>query len=55
MGWGGLDAASLLKTALILHEVYGSYDLAQHALEHHDRRTGSGLQMRYLERLSGRG
>ena len=55
MGWDRLEAASLLKAALILHEVYGSYDLAQHALEHHDRQTGAALQMRYLERLFGRG
>ncbi|MEA2708508.1 MAG: hypothetical protein QOF78_1109 [Phycisphaerales bacterium] len=36
-----LPPAKLLKLATILHDVYGSYDVALHALAAHDRVTGN--------------
>lgn len=39
----------LLRLALILHEVYGSYDLCALALKHCDERLGAA----YIERLTG--
>ncbi len=41
----------LLKLAAILHENYGSFDLAAVALEAHDRMAGSRLHPRYVEAL----
>jgi FkbM family methyltransferase len=41
----------LLKTAMILHEVYFSYDVAVHFLREHDRRTGTELARRYTEQV----
>lgn len=46
-----LDAAALLKTAVILHENYGSTDLAALALAAHDRKAGAALTDHYLELL----
>jgi FkbM family methyltransferase len=46
-----LPAESLLKLAVILHENYGSTDLAAVALAAHDRQAGSSLIDRYLELL----
>jgi len=43
----------LLKLAVLLHAVYGSYDLAAVALRHHDQATGSTLEQPYLEALVG--
>ena len=54
MAFADLAPQSLLKLAAILHENYHSFDLAALALEAHDRKTGSSLQMAYLNRLSGR-
>jgi FkbM family methyltransferase len=42
----------LLKLAIILHEVYASFDLAALALQHHDIQTGKGLWKTYLNRLA---
>jgi FkbM family methyltransferase len=42
----------LLKLAIILHEVYGSFDLAALALRHHDVQTGMNLWEKYLGRLT---
>jgi tetratricopeptide (TPR) repeat protein len=39
----------LLKAAVILHEVYYSYDLALHFLKEHDRRSSGRLAPRYSE------
>lgn len=56
MRWLELSATQLLKLAVILHEVYGSYDLAAHALEHHDAKVGGGtLWRRYVDGLTGAG
>lgn len=46
-------AEKLLKTAIILHEVYRSYDLANLALQSHDRLTGSHYAPAYLAKLTG--
>lgn len=43
---------SLLKLACILHEIYGSFDLAAVALEAYDRQTGAQLNKAYLEQLT---
>jgi FkbM family methyltransferase len=51
MAFDQLAPLSLLKLAVILHESYGSFDLAALALEEHDRQTGSSLQPTYIKRL----
>lgn len=43
----------LLKLAIILHEVYSSWDLAALALQHHDAQTGKDLWKTYVNRLTG--
>ena len=47
-----LSAEKLLRLAVILHEVYGSSDLAMQALIAYDRQCSSGLAPAYLQRLS---
>jgi FkbM family methyltransferase len=51
MTFDRLSAEQLLKLAIILHEVYGSWDLAALALRAHEGKTGKGLWQAYLERL----
>ncbi|MGN6134245.1 MAG: FkbM family methyltransferase [Aureliella sp.] len=46
-----LPRESLLKIALVLHELYGSYDMSALALGHIDAREGTQLQTTYLRRL----
>ncbi len=46
-----LSAPQLLKLAAILHENYGSHDLAAAALQAHDRQTGDDRHPRYAQRL----
>jgi FkbM family methyltransferase len=53
MKLGELPAAALLKLATILHENYGSCDLAAVVLDAHDRKAGTDLSERYLELLFG--
>ena len=48
---GELPAAALLKLAVILHENYGSCDLAAVVLDAHDRKAATSLTDRYLECL----
>ena len=48
-----LTAAMLLKLAVILHENYGSIDLAAVVLEAHDRKAGSSLADSYFQCLFG--
>lgn len=48
-----LTPAQLLKIALIMHDLYGSFDLCALALEHVDRQTHSERQITYLDRLTG--
>ena len=51
MTFDRLPPAQLLKLAAILHENYGSHDLAAVALQAHDRNSGGDLHARYLRRL----
>ncbi len=46
-----LPADKLLKTAVMLHEAFGSPDLANVALMAYDRKTGSTLSDRYLRQV----
>lgn len=48
-----LEPARLLKTARILHDVYGSFDLAQLALASMDKKDGTQRQQSYINRLIG--
>lgn len=43
-----LDSAQLLKLALVMHDVYRSFDVALRALLTHDRRENTGYVQRYL-------
>ncbi len=47
-----LDERDLHKTALILHDIYGSYDLALRALMASDAKTGGKLAETYLAKLN---
>jgi len=53
MNFKELQPPELLKLALILHDMYGSVDLAQLALRHIDLQTGSNRQSTYIKRLTG--
>ena len=50
----GMSEDQLLALATILHDCYGSYDVAAHLLAEHDRRTAGDRAARYLAGLSGR-
>lgn len=50
---GRLPAEKLLKLAVVMHEVYGSYDLTALALKHFDAETEGGLWPAYVRRLTG--
>jgi FkbM family methyltransferase len=52
MTFDRVPAEKLLKLAVILHEVYASFDLAALALQHHDIQTGKNLWKIYLSRLT---
>lgn len=54
MRFSEMEPEELLKLAAIVHEVYGSVDLAALALQHHDARvagSGGGLWKAYMSRL----
>jgi len=53
MDFKELQPPELLKLAHILHDIYGSVDLAQLALYHIDLQTGSNRQSTYIQRLTG--
>lgn len=53
MDFRNLAPQQLLKLARILHELYGSYDLAQFALQHFDTQTGEARQAQYVNLLTG--
>jgi FkbM family methyltransferase len=55
MHWESLSAEQLLKLALIVHDVYSSFDLCLIALAQFDRHQGSTLSGQYLKRLTGNG
>jgi FkbM family methyltransferase len=46
-----LRPEQLLKLAIILHDVYGSFDVAHHVLEAYDRASGTALAPAYLDSL----
>jgi hypothetical protein len=48
-----LPPEKLLKLAVVMHEVYGSYDLTALALRHFDAQTEGGLWPAYVRRLTG--
>lgn len=50
-----LEDAALRRMAMILHDCYGSLDVAYRLLTEQDRRRGEGLAARYLEGLRGLG
>jgi FkbM family methyltransferase len=49
--WDQLPAASLLKLAVILHELYEAFDFALRLLELHDRKAGSAWAKVYRKSL----
>ena len=52
MTFDEMPPEKLLKLAIILHEVYGSVDLAALALNHYDALTNKGLWKAYLAKLT---
>jgi FkbM family methyltransferase len=52
MNLEALPPERLVKLAVIAHGVYDAYDLAHHALAHHDRATGGNLGGAYLDCLA---
>jgi FkbM family methyltransferase len=48
---GRFTDEELLRAAVILHEVYFSYDVALHCLREYDRRTSSDLANRYSSKV----
>ncbi len=53
MALSGLSPEQLLKYAVIMHEVYQSYDLAGVALAEYDAKTKAGIGPVYLKRVAG--
>jgi FkbM family methyltransferase len=52
-GFGQLEESSLVKIAVILNDIYGSFDMAALALWHADRKAGTQRAQRYIEALGG--
>lgn len=48
----GASPQSLLKRAILLHTIYGSYDLTARALQDYDRCAGTSLMNAYFGKLS---
>jgi FkbM family methyltransferase len=48
-----LSPEQLLKIAIIMHDCYGSSDLAGYALRHYDVMTGKSLWKVFMQRLTG--
>jgi FkbM family methyltransferase len=49
--FGRMPAISLLKTAALLNDLYGSFDLSALALQHADHQTDSKRLKRYIQAL----
>jgi hypothetical protein len=47
------EYAKLLKAAVVLHEAYGSIDMAHHALAAYDSTQGTDLAARYRSEILG--
>ncbi len=54
MALDGLPPEKLLKMAVILHLVYGSFDLALQALSAYDAKMKTSLSQAYFGRLTAR-
>lgn len=52
MAFDRLPPEKLLRLAVILHLVYGSYDLALRALQAYDRQSASAIAQNYFQRLT---
>jgi hypothetical protein len=50
-----LEDGALRRMAMLLHDCYGSLDIAYRLLAEHDRRRGGDLAGRYLEGLRALG
>jgi FkbM family methyltransferase len=48
-----LEPSALIKLAALLHEVYGSFDLAHVALVAYDRQCATSYAVKYFQRLTG--
>jgi len=48
-----LDPLQLAKYAVLAHDLLRSWDLTHLVLTEHDRRTGTSLASKYLEKISG--
>lgn len=48
-----LSTEKLLKLAIILHEIYGSFDTCAFVLQHYSRKANDGLSDKYLKQLVG--
>jgi FkbM family methyltransferase len=46
------STAGLLKTAYVMHDMYGSFDFVNFLLSEHDLREGTSLAIRYIQKLS---
>jgi hypothetical protein len=51
MRLGAMEPGQLLRMAVILHEMYQSFDLAALCLQHYDAKTKGGLWKVYMQRL----
>lgn len=51
--WGTLEPQKLLTLAVILHDVYQSYDAAALAIQHYEARSGKQLWEWYMQKLEG--
>ena len=49
-----LPAVKLLKLAIVLHEIYGSFDTCAFVLQHYSRKTNDGLLEKYIDKLVGK-
>jgi FkbM family methyltransferase len=48
----GLESSALIKLAVLLHEIYGSFDLCHAVLVAYDRKCATSCAGRYFERLT---
>ena len=54
MDFQSVPEDKLLKLALMLHDLFQSFDLCSYILTEVDRRSGTGHAQRYLERLTAK-
>jgi len=51
MDYDSISAEKLLKLAVIMHDIYDSYDLVHYILQHYDKQTSSKCAEQYLRLL----